>query len=63
MKQYCGETLGDLEPVYDPITITREFTVPETVRTPPLREVHSTDETIVCRDLGDLELVYYKCNH
>ena len=29
MKQLCGETLGDLEPVYH--LFTSEFTVPETV--------------------------------
>ena len=32
MKQECGETLGDLEPVYDLFTITSEFTLPETVK-------------------------------
>ena len=74
-KQWCGETLGDLEPVYDLFPITSEFTLPETVghtyiyvcgvfvkqvifltvnhRGPlPLRELHSTDETIVWRDPG-----------
>ena len=30
-KQPCGETLGDLEPVYDPFPITSEFTLSEAV--------------------------------
>ena len=30
-KNVCGETLGDLEPVYDPFTTTGEFTLPEAV--------------------------------
>ena len=30
-KYECGETLGDLEPVYDPFLITSEFDLPETV--------------------------------
>ena len=69
MTQQCGETLGDLEPVYDPFLITSEFTIPGAVggtdihvcgvfvkqvifltvnhRGPlPLRELHSTDDTI-----------------
>ena len=70
-KNVCGETLGDLEPVYDLFTTTGEFTLPEAVtqtsgvfvkqvvfltvnhRGPlPLRELHSTDETMVWRDPG-----------
>ena len=31
MKQECGETLGDLEPVYDLYMITSESTLPEVV--------------------------------
>ena len=31
MKQECGETLGDLGPVYDLFTIAGEFTLTETV--------------------------------
>ena len=27
----CGETLGDLEPVYDPFPMTSEFALPEAV--------------------------------
>ena len=30
-EQKCGETLGDLEPVYDPFPITEEFALPEVV--------------------------------
>ena len=30
-KYECGETLGDLKPVYDPFLITSEFDLPETV--------------------------------
>ena len=69
MKQECGETLGDLEPVYDLFTVTSEFNLPQTVtqtsgvnqvvfltvnhRGPlPLRELHSTDETLAWRDPG-----------
>ena len=79
-KQYCGETLGDLGPVYDPFPITSELTLPEAVGDTyehiclwrlcevghlkiifftmnhwgplPLRELHSTDETIAWRDPG-----------
>ena len=43
MKQECGETLGDLEPVYHLLMITGEIT---------LRELHSTNETRVLRDPG-----------
>ena len=75
MTQKCGETLGDLEPVYDLFLITSVFTLSESVgdtdihvcgillkqvifltvnhRGPlPLRELHSTDDTIVWRDPG-----------
>ena len=31
MKYECGETLGDLEPVYDLFPITSEFALPEAV--------------------------------
>ena len=31
MKYECGETLGDLEPVYDLFSITSEFGLPEAV--------------------------------
>ena len=31
MKQECGETLGDLEPVYHRLTITGEITLPQGV--------------------------------
>ena len=31
MKQQCGETLGDLEPVYHLFTITGEITLPQAV--------------------------------
>ena len=31
MKYECGETLGDLEPVYDLSPITSEFTLPKAV--------------------------------
>ena len=31
MKQECGETLGDLEPVYHLFTITGEITLPQAV--------------------------------
>ena len=31
MKHECGETLGDLEPVYDLFPITGEFALPEAV--------------------------------
>ena len=66
----CGETLGDLEPVYDlalpeVLTNTCMWRLSETgrvfwvffraanYRAPlPLREIHSTDETIVWRDPG-----------
>ena len=30
MKYECGESLGDLEPVYDLFPITSEFALPET---------------------------------
>ena len=68
----CGETLGDLEPVYDPFPITSELALPEAVtqtcgvsveqvvfltvdhRGPlTLRAFHSSNETRVCRDLGE----------
>ena len=71
MKHECGETLGDLEPVYDLFPTANEFTVPEAVtqmcgvfveqvvfltvnhRGPlPLRDLHSTGETLVWRDPG-----------
>ena len=61
-KHEYGETLGDLEPVYDLFTSTSEFTLafvkqvvflPVNHRGPlPLREIHSTDETWVWRDPG-----------
>ena len=66
-KQWCGETLGDLEPVYDytwnhpgqAVTQTNDTFVKQVVfltvnhRGPlPLGELHSTDETIVWRDPG-----------
>ena len=70
-EKQCGETLGDLEPVYDLFTMTNEITLPKAVplisgvfvkqvvfltvnhRGPlPLRELHSTDETMVWRDPG-----------
>ena len=31
MNHECGETLGDLEPVYDLFPITSEFALPEAV--------------------------------
>ena len=31
MKYECGETLGDLEPVYDPFPIASEFALPDAV--------------------------------
>ena len=63
-KHECGETLGDLEPVYDPFPIMSEHNVwtsfVEQVvfltvnhRGPlPLKELHSTDETWMWRDPG-----------
>ena len=31
MKYECVETLGDLEPIYDPFPTTNEFALPEAV--------------------------------
>ena len=46
----CGETLGDLEPVYDLFTITSEFTLPEAV-------------TQTCGDIFVKQVVFLTVNH
>ena len=50
----CGETLGDLEPVYTVLTVNHRGPL-------PLRELHSTDETIVWRDPGVILGLFTTC--
>ena len=66
IRDTCGETLGDLEPVYDLFAITSEFSLPEAVtQTSGVKRVVFLTVKQECGEtLGDLEPVYdYKRIH